>query len=77
MARDEQLYEIVSTDVWRALIGKLQRTRDQFAAHLVSTAAKSASTLPEIRFVAGHVSAVDLLLDDLQEIGKKGRKSNG
>jgi uncharacterized protein (DUF2267 family) len=68
---NDAIYEIVATDAWRSIISTLRTYRDQFKENAIQEASKVDAQLHKITRAAGHVQAVDAILERFTQFGEK------
>jgi hypothetical protein len=70
MAQDA-IYEIASTDAWRALLNRLEGFQRGFEQAVLQMAAKQDAKIEEIARASGRVDAVKAILAELRTVGKQ------
>jgi hypothetical protein len=68
--RPEALYDIASTDAYRALINKLADLQTSLMSDILRVAAKPVPSVEEIARASGRLEAITSFLNELKQVPK-------
>lgn len=69
--RPEAIYEIASTDAWRALINRLVERQGALAKDVMRLAAKQPANLEEIVRASGRLESITGFLNELEQVKRE------